>query len=433
MNPIFHAAGSAPSLADPLMMPDWLQREHYKARECVFRAGENGDSVFIIEQGEVEVLMGESIQSPRLTLLGPGALFGEVAALDRLPRSNTIRATCPTTLIRIDFPYINDLIDHCDPIVQYVLYTLLDRLRRLSDYSRRKLPPVEELRLDADGPLHQRMLCTLKVISDLHHAIRVSDIDLHYRPLICLHSGELAGFEALLRWHPGTLMRVSPDAFIEIAERNGLIQQLGTWMLHRAARDWETLRPYCQPQQLAGLERPPFLSLNFSAPELARLGLADILNWCLAERQIPPAELSLELPERLIPVRQHQAPPTFDLAHAMEQVRRLGINLVLDDMGTGSAGLGALQEFPFSSVKIERQFVRQICDHPRSHRVVAAMLNLARSLDMHAMAEGVDNAETHAALKAMGCDYAQGDHYAPPMRRKDAIAWARRYRDTATR
>lgn len=258
------------------------------------------------------------------------------------------------------------------------------------------------------------MLCTLKVISDLHHAIRVSDIDLHYRPLICLHSGELAGFEALLRWHPGTLMRVSPDAFIEIAERNGLIQQLGTWMLHRAARDWETLRPYCQPQQLAGLERPPFLSLNFSAPELARLGLADILNWCLAERQIPPAELSLELPERLIPVRQHQAPPTFDLAHAMEQVRRLGINLVLDDMGTGSAGLGALQEFPFSSVKIERQFVRQICDHPRSHRVVAAMLNLARSLDMHAMAEGVDNAETHAALKAMGCDYAQGDHYARP-------------------
>lgn len=402
---------------------DWLQRESYGNKECVFRAGEQGDSVFIVESGEVEVLMGDSIQSPRLSLLGPGDLFGEVAALDRLPRSNTIRTTCPTTLIRIDFPYLNDLLGQSDRVVQYVLYTLLARIRKLSDYSGNRQPPVEALRLDSDGPLHQGMLQTLRVIGDLHHAIRVNDLDLYYRPLVCLNSNQVAGFEASLQWQADTPMRVSPEEFIQIAERSGLIHQLGTWMLHRATADWQALRPGCVGQSLHGIERPPFVSLNFSAPELARLGINEILQWCLAEKQIPANELSLELSERLMPVREHHSHPGFALADTMQQVRNLGINLALDHIGPQGTGLGVLQEFPFSSIKIDRSFVQKMHSCHKSRAIVAAMLSLARALEMFATAEGVSDAATHQRLQEMGCDYAQGDYYAPAMRRDDAVNW----------
>lgn len=410
--------------ADP-SRPPVADKQHFSRLtfgpgEFIFRAGEPGDAAYIIDRGAVEILGGRHESAARLALLGPGEMFGEMAAIDQLPRSASARAITTSTLLYIDALCLKDLLQGSDPVVQYILQALIARLRKRGDYSGVAVHPAATAHMRPGGNLHNQMLRTLTVVSDLSHAIQTHDLELHYQPLMHLESGRIAGFEALMRWKPASLGQVSPDEFIAIAERSGLIHQLGAWMLHRATREWSDIRSCCPPVP----DHPPtFLSLNFSAPELSRIGLADILEWCINERNIPANELNLELTERLLPQQEYRNDPGFDIAGTMQQVRNLGINLALDDMGTGYAGLGTLQQLPFSSIKIDKSFIQKITTCERSLQIVQAMLLLARALGLRSTAEGVEDEATHRKLVELGCTYGQGYYYARPMKKPDIMAW----------
>lgn len=400
-----------------LAAADWLEREVYFPGECIFHAGDDGDAVYLLEQGEVEVLMGASEHAPRLRLLGVGEIFGEIAALDRLPRSHTVRATQPSTVIRVDFSHLRQLLESSDAVVQYMFHALLSRLRRLSDYSGHP-QAANSILAQLDSGLYQRMLHTLQVIADLRHTLDVGDLELRYTPVMALEGGTLAGFEASLHWQPICRGRLTPENFARIAEHSGLIQELGTWMLHQAAQDWPRLRACC-----TGLDTP-FLSLNFATPELSSFKLAEILQWCVEHCQVPAQEMKIQLGGNLLPTRLYQPEPGFDHDDPLAQVRNLGLNLALQEMSGGSVGIRPLQTLPFSSIRLDSGLVKQLIYQPKSRRIAIAMLALAEAAELHATAEGVNDAETHELLREQGCRYGLGPFYAPAMSVTQAVDWA---------
>jgi len=393
-------------------------RETFDSQATIFRAGDPGDSAYLIESGQVEVLLEVGGEVRRVDVMGPGSLFGEIALLDRLPRSGTIRTLEPTALMRIDRSFVDELLHQSDPLIQYLMQLLLERIRRERGYKR----AAENLSSSTSAPgpsaravylqpapgtdlpaLHTAMLRTLALSRDLSDAIDGQQLELHYQPIMHLGTGCLAGYEALVRWrHPQQGM-VRPDEFIPLAERTGMIHRIGKWVLQQALADWPQLRPLCNA------EGTPFVSVNFSAPEFAVDGTAGSVLARLAEAGMPAEELRVELTEttvigQLVPVTA-----------VTQTLREAGVGIALDDFGTGYAGLSYLQDLPFSCLKIDRAFVSQMLTTDRSKHIVRLALELSRWMGMTTVAEGIEDEACAIALREAGCTYGQGYHFAKPM------------------
>lgn len=228
----------------------------------------------------------------------------------------------------------------------------------------------------------------------------------------------MVGYEALIRWHHPALGLISPIEFIPLAEKTGLIHRIGQWVLHRAVADWAELRPFCVTQA----DHPPFVSINLSAPELAGGDIVAAVEDCLNLHQMPPQELRIELTETII--IQNMAA----VAASLHALRALGIGIALDDFGTGYAGLDYLQSLPFTCLKIDKTFVQQIGQSDRSRHIIKAALELARSIGLSTIAEGIETADIGAQLAALGCSHAQGYHFGKPMPKQQMGAWALQHR-----
>ena len=159
-------------------------------------------------------------------------------------------------------------------------------------------------------------------------------------------------------------------------------------------------------------------SVNLSAPELASPGIVDSIRIQLAQYRMAPKELRIELTETVI--IQNMAA----VSESVHQLRELGAGVALDDFGTGYAGLDYLQTLPFTCLKIDRTFVQQIHQSDRSVHIIRAALELARSMGLSTIAEGIEDAATGERLAAMGCSHAQGYYYARPMAKAQIAAWA---------
>jgi EAL domain-containing protein (putative c-di-GMP-specific phosphodiesterase class I) len=398
--------------------PSRFTRELFDGQATIFRAGDPGDSAYLIESGQVEVLLEVGGEVRRVDVMGPGSLFGEIALLDRLPRSGTIRTLEPTALMRIDRSFVDELLHRSDPLIQYLMQLLLERIRRERGYK----PAAEKLSPSPSAPgpsartaypqstpgtdvpaLHAAMLRTLALSKDLSDAIDGNQLELHYQPIVHLDTGCLAGYEALVRWrHPQQGM-VRPDEFIPLAERTGMIHRIGEWVLQRALADWPQLRPLCNA------EGTPFVSVNFSAPEFAVDGTASSVLGRLLEARMPAEELRVELTETTV---IGQLGPVTAVTQTL---REAGVGIALDDFGTGYAGLSYLQDLPFSCLKIDRAFVSQMLTTDRSKHIVRLALELSRWMGMTTVAEGIEDEACAIALREAGCTYGQGYHFAKPM------------------
>jgi EAL domain-containing protein (putative c-di-GMP-specific phosphodiesterase class I) len=393
-------------------------RETFDSQATIFRAGDPGDSAYLIESGQAEVLLEVNGEFRRVDVMGPGALFGEIALLDRLPRSGTVRALEPTVLMRIDRSFVDELLRTTDPVIRYLMQLLLERIRR----ERSHKPPPASLSAALDpsagaafsgktgtdtmtgsNVLQSAALRTLSLSRDLSDAIDGRQLELHYQPIVHLGNGALAGYEALVRWRHPAQGLVRPDEFIPLAERTGMIHQIGRWVLEQAMADWPTLRSLCDG------EDTPFVSVNLSAPELSVEGVADAVLALLEEARVPPSELRIELTETTIignlgPVTQ-----------VSQSFRQAGVGLALDDFGTGYAGLSYLQDLPFSCLKIDRAFISQMLTTDRSMHIVKLALELSRWMGMTTVAEGIEDEASARALREAGCIYGQGYYFARPM------------------
>ncbi|MBD1863187.1 GGDEF domain-containing protein [Trichocoleus sp. FACHB-46] len=241
----------------------------------------------------------------------------------------------------------------------------------------------------------------LALENELYGALERQEMRVYYQPLIDLQSGELTAVEALVRWQHPTLGLVSPAKFIPIAEANGLIVPLGEWVLRTAcaqSRAW----------QLAGFPAMR-MSVNLSARQLEQPNLVDMIRQVLAETELEPAYLELEVTESALMVELERSIDT------LKQLQGLGILLALDDFGTGYSSLNYLKQFPVSLLKIDRSFVQDILSNPDSAAVSDAIIALAKSLRLSITAEGIETEEQLEYLRQRGCHEGQGFYFSRPV------------------
>lgn len=386
-------------------MNETLPREQFVPAETVFGIGEPGDSAYVIEAGSVEILAG--LAQGRIAVLGAGELFGEVALLDQLPRTATVRTLEATTLVRIERSHVNELLKRSDPVIRHLMTLLLERFRSTHP-GQVVVPDAPHVAIDQEIALR-----TLTLTRDLSFALENGQLELFYQPLIGFAERNLVGFEALVRWWHPTLGMIMPMEFIGLAEKTGLIHRLGFWVLEHAIAAWAQLRLLCQPT--TGL--PPFISVNLSAAELGDPRIVETIRLALEAKGMLPQELKIELTETVI------IEDRATVGDVLEKLSALGIAIALDDFGTGYAGLDYLKSLPISCLKIDKTFVQEMATSLRSHEIVQSSINLAWSIGLSTIAEGVEDEDTVQRLSDLGCNVAQGYYFARPMPASALAAW----------
>jgi diguanylate cyclase (GGDEF)-like protein/PAS domain S-box-containing protein len=244
---------------------------------------------------------------------------------------------------------------------------------------------VFSLELDVKIQLRQ------KLEADLREALATGvGLEVHYQPIIGMESGLVEGFEALARWQHSTKGIIMPDDFIPLAESSGLITQLGEWVLARACAD-------------AAMWDPPLrLSVNVSPLQFVYGDLAATVGSVVTESGLDPSRLELEITEGVL---------IQDAVRGLaliNRIRALGVRIVLDDFGTGYSSLSYFRQFPFDKVKIDRSFIAEMLESSRARSIIEAVIALARGLGLQVVAEGVETEAQLDALRAQGCNQAQG-------------------------
>lgn len=234
--------------------------------------------------------------------------------------------------------------------------------------------------------------------SALHHASERNELRLLYQPQVELRSGRIVGVEALLRWRHPERGNVPAKDFIPIAEETGLIVPIGAWALREACGQLARWRK----QGLTGIR----LAVNFSARQLTTRNLADTVRTILRDTGIAPADLDLELTETGLLQNTDAA------VAALHELKEIGVAISMDDFGTGYSSLSYLRAFPIDRVKIDRTFVRSCTTDANDATLVRALIDLAHSLNLRIVAEGVELAEQLDFLRRHRCDEAQGHHFA---------------------
>ncbi len=237
----------------------------------------------------------------------------------------------------------------------------------------------------------------LTISSALQRAIQQDEFTLHYQPKIETTSGAICGFEALIRWPRADGKWIPPGLFIPIAEETGRIQPIGIWALQQAANQIRTWR-----DEGAGSLS---VAVNLSAQQFRQKNIASTIETILRDTGIPPALLEIELTESAVMSDPAQAVKT------LYEIRNLGVLISIDDFGTGYSSLAYLKRFPVDKLKIDASFVRDIASDPDDAAIVTAIINLAHSLNLKVIAEGVETAAQLAFLLERGCDQTQGNYF----------------------
>jgi diguanylate cyclase (GGDEF)-like protein len=266
--------------------------------------------------------------------------------------------------------------------------------------------------------MHASAMQRLWMESELRQAIDRGQLTLVYQPILNLGTGKMIEVEALLRWqHPdrGTIM---PTDFIALAEETGLIFSIGNWVLRAACRQmkrWQTEVP-----ELANMA----VGVNVSCSQFARRDTRDVVVQALKEIGLEAKYLKLEITETAV------MDPVIPAIAELTALREIGVQFHLDDFGTGYSSLGYLHKMPIEALKIDRSFVSAIGSDRTGTSIVQAIIALAHSMDMRVVAEGVENESQLAKLTSLGCDYAQGYHFAIPLCPDELVAFARKHSST---
>lgn len=243
----------------------------------------------------------------------------------------------------------------------------------------------------------------------LRNAVEHGEFELHYQPQAMIATGELAGFEALVRWkHPHRGL-VSPDEFIGLAENRGLIAAIDRWVLSQAcfqARSW----------QLAGFPCIP-VSVNLSAQEFSQRDVVQEVSQALTESGLEARYLHIEVTETTLMLSNTQMQQT------LHSLKALGVGLAIDDFGTGYSSLAYLRKHPIDRLKIDRSFVADLPHNPDATAIVNAIVQMGQSLHLEVLAEGVENTEQQKLLQKMGCAMMQGFLVSAPLPAESATAW----------
>ncbi len=238
--------------------------------------------------------------------------------------------------------------------------------------------------------MDEKVRARRNLTADLRQALERNQLSLHYQVQTSISTGEIRGYEALLRWDHPQLGPIPPTEFIPIAEENGLILPIGEWVLRTACAE-------------AARWHPPYkIAVNLSAVQFSHADLPKIIMQALIDSGLPPDRLELELTESAIFADRERA------LHMLRQIKALGVTIALDDFGTGYSSLDTLRAFPFDKIKIDRSFFSSSPGNPQTAAIVQAVLALGKTFGIPVLAEGIETYDQLSMLNASGCDEGQG-------------------------
>ena len=246
----------------------------------------------------------------------------------------------------------------------------------------------------------------------LEHGLRAAldkkELFLMYQPQMDVATGTIVGLEALLRWQHPELGLVPPNKFIPIAENSGLIMAIGEWVLRvvcSQARKW-------QDEGLCALP----VAVNVSAAQFRQQGFRELISRVLSETGLAPQYLELEVTESLLLSDADRA------SSVLRELKVMGLKLAIDDFGTGYSSLSYLKRFPFSKLKIDRSFIREVGVNSDDAAIATAVISMAKSLSLKVIAEGVENEAQMSFLRALRCDEIQGYYFSKPLTVDEVVA-----------
>ena len=265
-----------------------------------------------------------------------------------------------------------------------------------------------------DERLRERAVQRLSIESALHRALERDELRLHYQPQVDLGSGRIVAWEALVRWEHPERGLLAPTEFVPVAEETGLIVPLGLWVLEEACRQAErwTSLPDAVPD--------PVMGVNLSARQLTSPDLLEMVARALAGAGLEPSRLCLEVTESVV---MEDAGGSVE---TLEALRDMGVQLAIDDFGSGYSALSSLKRFRVDVLKVDRAFVTGLGRDTTDGPIMAAIIDLTHALGVRAVGEGVERADQLAVLRALGCDLGQGFYFGRPQPPEVAEAMARR-------
>lgn len=254
-----------------------------------------------------------------------------------------------------------------------------------------------------NSTMQTQAVCRLQFENDLRRGIEREEFYLQYQPIVAFSTGQLKGFEALVRWNHPERGKISPAEFIPVAEETGAIEPLGWWIFHQACTQlaqWQQQFPHAIPLTM---------NVNFSPLQLKQADLSDRVDTILRQTGICGSWLKLEITESCLLEAAIAEESTFN------RLKSTGIQLCVDDFGTGYSSLSRLHEFPVDTLKIDRTFVSRLDDRSSNVEMVRTIVALAHAVEMDVVAEGIETLSQLEKLQELGCELGQGYFFSPPL------------------
>lgn len=435
---------------DPLKLQTTFETDEY-----IFREGDSGNCAYIIDSGRVEVSLERESRKSVIATLSQGDILGEMAIIDRLPRTGSARAIEPTVVTEIPVDYFSHKLEQSDPIVRMFLRLVMARYRDVNARLRQvvgSLSPTRDPGLeDSDSsrtvelknvtsylvnmqkridsavkkpsaqgngqsPYSERTLEMTKLLVTeeklLREAMSKKEFCLHYQPIIELANNRIVGCEALVRWNHPSGELIPPSRFLGHVEDSDLIIELGYWIAEEACR--------FQNQMSNAFQYDLFVAINLSAKQfedpLLIPSLATIMDKTGAKRD----QLKFEITESLLIDKPELA------TQSLHQLKETGARLAIDDFGTGYSSFSYLHSFPFDTLKIDQVFVSSMSRSRKSEQIVKSLINLSRDLGMDVVAEGIESGREAEMLRQYTNVYGQGFYFSKPVSQPDFVKLLRR-------
>lgn len=254
-----------------------------------------------------------------------------------------------------------------------------------------------------DPKMHREAIQILELENDLRRAVKKQEFIVYYQPIISLNTGKITGFEALVRWQHPVKGLILPTEFIPVAEETGLIHDIDTWVLKTACNQLHIW------QNHPAVPKPLYISVNLSAKLFLQPNFLAQIDQIIYETKVNPAFLELEITESVFMENN------VDVKTTLQELKERNIKLTMDDFGTGYSSLSYLHNFPLNTLKIDKSFLTLMQNNHENMGLVPAMIGIAHSMGMKAIAEGVETCEQLSQLRDLNCNFAQGNLFSIPM------------------
>lgn len=255
--------------------------------------------------------------------------------------------------------------------------------------------------IDDDGKFSKGKHYESELYNEMYRGLENKEFELYYQPFIDMKTDKIVGAEALIRWNHPVRGLVPPGLFIPVAEKSGLIVDLGKFVIEEAIKQqkrWEIF-------QFAKLQ----ISINLTLREIEDANVVNYISKVLEYHQVDPHTIKFEITENVAMVKADVAKKEF------EALKALGVQLALDDFGTGYSSFGYLKDFSLDTIKIDQSFVMDMVKNKEHQKIVKAMIGIGHNFDLQVTAEGIEDKETYQMLQGFGCDIAQGYYFSKPL------------------